>query len=69
MKIVENDEMIDKIKKRFKTKKRPKDANQDEFLVQDPSASITIEEYMPQEWFRVVEGDEDEEEVVYSSNG
>lgn len=36
-------------------------------LVQQPPAPITLEEYIPREWFEIPEEDEeDEEEVLYS---
>lgn len=38
-----------------------------EQLVQQPSTPITLEEYVPGEWFEIVEEEEeDEEEVLYS---
>lgn len=39
-----------------------------ELLVQNSPVAVTLEEYITQEWFRMVEEDEDEEEELYSWN-
>lgn len=39
-----------------------------ELLVQNSPVAVTLEEYITQEWFRMVEEDEDEEEELYPWN-
>lgn len=59
---------LTKLNRRVRTKKKAKVVNQDELLVQHKPVPIMLEEYMPKEWLRMVEENEDEEEAVNSCN-
>lgn len=50
-----------KKKKRAERKKATKTQIDQGQLVHQPLVPITLEEYMPEEWFKMVEEDEEEE--------
>lgn len=64
-----NERKLLKIEEKKKKKAEQKDAAKTTVdhgqLVQQPPVFLTLEEYMPREWFRMVE-EEEKEEVLYS---
>lgn len=55
-----------KQKKKAKARKTAQTVSEKDLLVEQPSLPVSLKKYMHAEWFKTVEEEEDEEEVLYS---